>query len=60
MVLVNVNDLGGNGHYFYKDLTHRGLDGCKWIIIEPQTTSDNQETGWVEQWSFFAVSALDV
>jgi hypothetical protein len=38
MILVNLDDLRGYGFFYYDDLTHRGLDLGRWIIIEPQVT----------------------
>ncbi|UCH01701.1 MAG: hypothetical protein JSV20_07600 [Candidatus Bathyarchaeota archaeon] len=60
MVLVNVNDLGEYGYYYYEDLTQSGLESGQWIILEPQTTIENQATSWIEQWDLFAASELDV
>jgi hypothetical protein len=60
MILVNLNDLGGYDYFYYDDLTHGGLDPGRWIIIEPQATIDLQGTSWIEQWTLFAVSELDV
>ena len=59
MVLVNLNELEGYGNYYYSDLTHQGLDAGKWIIIEPQTTIDNQFTPWVDQWNLITASEID-
>jgi hypothetical protein len=59
MALVNVNELEGHRYYYYADLTHRGLDAGRWIIVEPQATIDEQYTPWVAQWELFAASEAD-
>jgi hypothetical protein len=59
MVLININELEGYGNHYYSDLTHQGLDAGKWIIIEPQTTIDNQLTPWVNQWNLITASEID-
>ncbi len=60
MVLVNANNLEEYSYYFYNDLTQHELDGGKWIIIEPQSTIETQNDSWIEQWTLFAVSELDI
>ncbi len=59
MVLVNLEDLGLYEHYSYSDLTSYGLDPGKWIIIEPQTTIDDQKTDWIFQWYIEVAAELD-
>ena len=60
MVLVKLSDLGSyGGYYYYSDLTSLGLEAGDWVIIEPQTTLDNQHTSWNEQWSLYVASELD-
>ncbi len=60
MILVNLDDLEEYSYYYHEDLTQSGLDPGRWIIIEPQTTIETQDTSWIEQWTLFAVSELDV
>ncbi|MCK5402961.1 hypothetical protein KAI60_02500, partial [Candidatus Bathyarchaeota archaeon] len=60
MILVNLADLEGYGYYYHEDLTQNGLDPGRWIIIEPQATIETQDTSWIEQWTLFAVSELEV
>ena len=60
MILVNLDDPGGNEHYYHEDLTQSGLDLWRWISIEPQATIETHGASWIEQWTLFAVSELDV
>ena len=59
MVLIHVDDLTGYGYYYFSDLTSLGLEKGKWIVIEPQTTIENQATDWVRQWILFVAAPLD-
>jgi len=51
MNLVHLDDLDDYGYYYYTDLTGKGLDSGRWIIIEPQAPIDDQyDPEWLEQW----------
>jgi predicted nuclease with TOPRIM domain len=58
MVLVYLPDLGGYGHYYYSDLTSYGLRSGKWIIIEPQYDSlqDQCNSNWILKWNIKAAA----
>jgi archaellum component FlaC len=58
MVLVHLDNISPHGNYFYSDLTSYGLQSGKWIIIEPQTTIENQLTDWVNQWTIKVVAEI--
>ena len=60
MVLLHLDNLGNYTYYYNSDLTGKGLDEGKWIIIEPQTTIENQGTNWVKQWRLIVAAPLDV
>lgn len=60
MVLVNLDDLGGYGYWFYDDLTSLGLPEGKWIKIEPQSTIENQSNDeWMSQWIILVAQELE-
>ena len=60
MVLVHLDDLDGKGHYYYEDLTNYDFMEGKWIIIEPQSTIENQDNeNWFEQWSLYMAVEVD-
>jgi len=59
VVLVHLKDLKNYCYSSYSDLTPRGLDEGKWIVIEPQYTIDHQDSDWIEKSSLVAVSPLD-
>ncbi len=58
MVLVHLNDLGGEYAYSYFDsLTSYDLSPGKWIIIEPQFSSLSEYSNnldWVQSWNIVA------
>jgi len=58
MVLVQLPDLGGEGYYYYGDLTSYGLNSGKWIIIEPQRDGiENQDSAsWFTMWNIQAAA----
>ena len=57
MVLVKLPNLDGYGHYHYSDLTGHGLSSGNWIVIEPQTTIENQNDGsWFGKWKIEAAA----
>jgi len=59
MVLVHLDDLGGYGYYYYRDLTSYGLTSGKWIMIEPQCASlDEQHSRWFAYWSIVACAEV--
>jgi acyl carrier protein phosphodiesterase len=61
MVLVHLDNLGGYGYYYYSDLTSYGLASGKWIIIEPQNGSlDEQQSNlrWISWWSIVACAEV--
>ena len=58
MVLVHLNDIGPHNCHYYSDLTDKGLQPGKWIIIEPQETIRGQGTDWIAQWDLSAAAEL--
>jgi len=59
MVLVHLEDLGGYPYYSYPDLTDKKLDKGTWIVIEPQSTIDQQYFDSFNMYSLVAVAPLD-
>lgn len=60
MVLVNLDDLGEYGNWYYSDLTSLGLPEGKWIKIEPQSTIENQwDDDWMGQWNILVAQDLE-
>ena len=59
MVLVNLEDLGSYGCWYFDDLTHFGLDEGRWINIEPQTLIQNQGLDDIDQWSLLVAKQLE-
>lgn len=59
MILLNIDDLKGYSNYYYIDLTNKGLDSGRWVIIEPQTGISNQGIDWIEQWALQTAAELD-
>jgi len=59
MVLVHLEALAGYDYLFFADLTSKGLEAGRWIIIEPQVTIENQSSSWVKQWTLIAAAPLD-
>lgn len=62
MVLVHLEKLDPYGHYYYEDLTNYGLASGKWIEIEPQYVSleeqqENMKT-WFPHWSIVACAEV--
>lgn len=60
MTLIHLEKLTGYGYWYFTDLTHRGLEEGKWIVIEAQIKLDEQNIDWIGQWDLDAVAALDV
>jgi len=58
MTLVHLTDLGSYSCYSYSDLTSKGLQSGKWIIIEPQSTIEYQHTSWVASWNIRVASEV--
>lgn len=61
MVLVNLDNLGPFGYWYYEDLTAYGLDSGKWVIIEPQcpSLSVQQSTlDWIGYWDLAACAEV--
>jgi len=58
MVLVHLDDLEGYRYWCYEDLTGLGLSAGRWIVIEPQTTLDNQGGEWVGEWNLLVAKEL--
>jgi len=61
MVLVNLDNLGPFGYWYYEDLTAYGLDSGRWIIIEPQcpSLSVHQSTlDWIGYWDLVACTEV--
>ncbi len=60
MVLVNLEDLGVHGYWYYDDLTDYGLPEGKWIKIEPQSTIEYQsDDDWIGQWNILVAQELE-
>lgn len=60
MVVVNLEDLGGHGFYYFDDLTEYGLPEGKWIMIEPQSIIEDQnDEDWMSQWKIFVAQELE-
>jgi len=59
MVLIHLEDLGGYRYWKYDDLTGKGLDEGRWIVIEPQYTLENQGNGWVHQWQLLYAAPIE-
>jgi len=60
MVLVDLDDLGGYGYWYYDDLTGYGLPEGKWIKIEPQSTIEYQsDDDWMGQWNILVAQELE-
>lgn len=58
--LVHLDSLGSYGSWYYSNLTGRGLEAGKWIIIEPQITIDRQFDDWDPDWELNEVAPLDI
>jgi predicted transglutaminase-like cysteine proteinase len=59
MVLVKLDDLESYGYYYYSDLTSYGLGPGQWIVIEPQSTIDQQDvSSWMSQWNIIAAAEV--
>jgi len=59
MVLVNLEDLGSYGNWYYSDLTSKGLSEGKWIKIEPQSSIEAQQDEWMHQWTLLVAYELE-
>ena len=59
MILVHLEDLEGYDYWYYSDLTDKDLEEGRWIIIEPQTTIENQSDEWIKQWRLLVAAPLD-
>ncbi len=57
--LVHLDSLGDYGSWVYSNLTGRGLEVGKWIIIEPQVIIDRQYDVWDPDWHLDDVAPLD-
>jgi hypothetical protein len=58
--LVHLDSLGSYGSWYYSNLTGRGLEAGKWIIIEPQITIGRQYDDWDPNWDLDEVAPLDL
>jgi len=59
MILVHLDKLGSYGFYSYKDLTSLGLKPGIWIVIEPQSTIEQQRNEtWMSQWQIMYASFI--
>jgi len=59
MVLVHLKDLEGYDFWKFDDLTGKGLEEGRWIIIEPQYTIENQGDDWIHQWQLLYTTAIE-
>ena len=50
MTLVHMDDLDGNGFWYFSDLTDMGLTSGRWIVIEPRLLIDQQSSECISDW----------
>jgi len=59
MVLVHLDQLVGYGYWSFEDLTDKGLDEGRWIIIEPQYPIDYQYEESIGEWSLLVATQVE-
>ena len=59
MVLVHLDHLAGYGYWSFEDLTEKGLDEGRWIIIEPQYPIDYQNEESIGEWSLLVATQVE-
>jgi hypothetical protein len=59
MVLVHLEDLTGYNYLYFSDLTGKGLEPGKWIIIEPQSPIEFQSGSWIQQWNLLVAAPIE-
>jgi uncharacterized coiled-coil protein SlyX len=60
MVLVHLDELEGYPYVYYDDLTDLGLCEGRWILIEPQTTIDQQYGEHMTKWNLYLAREPDI
>ncbi|MDM8001073.1 MAG: transglutaminase-like domain-containing protein [Dehalococcoidia bacterium] len=58
MTLVHLDSINPYGCWYYSDLTTYGLQPGRWLVIEPQTTIENQQTDSVHKWTIQAAAEV--
>jgi transglutaminase-like putative cysteine protease len=59
MVLVHPEELTGYDYLYFSDLTGKGLEPGKWIIIEPQSLIELQSGSWIQQWNLLVAAPIE-
>ncbi|MFB0503341.1 MAG: transglutaminase domain-containing protein [Candidatus Bathyarchaeia archaeon] len=59
MVLVHLDQLVGYGYWSFEDLTDKGLDEGRWIIIEPQYPIEYQNEDSISEWNLLVATEIE-
>ena len=59
MVLIKLDDLKDYIYYYFDDLTSYGLSEGRWIMLEPQSSiNDQSERSYFERWDLYAIAEV--
>jgi len=59
MVLVQLDRLEVYDYWKFDDLTHKGLAEGRWIVMEPQSTIEEQGDSQIRQWELLYAAQVD-